>query len=61
MSSEPKGAGARGNVLIGKLAVYGVGLIGGSFALALKAAGAVSRVTGVGRGRATSKPRSQRA
>lgn len=37
---------------IGKLAVYGVGLIGGSFALALKAAGAVSRVVGVGRSRA---------
>jgi prephenate dehydrogenase len=38
-------------VLIGKLAVFGVGLIGGSFALALKAAGAVSRVVGVGRSR----------
>jgi len=37
--------------LIGKLAVYGVGLIGGSFALALKAAGAVSHVVGVGRSR----------
>lgn len=35
-----------------KLAVFGVGLIGGSFALALKAAGAVASVTGVGRGRA---------
>jgi prephenate dehydrogenase len=31
------------------LAVIGVGLIGGSFALALKAAGAVGRVVGVGR------------
>jgi prephenate dehydrogenase len=31
------------------LAVIGVGLIGGSFALALKAAGAVGRVIGVGR------------
>lgn len=40
------------NPLIGKLAVYGVGLIGGSFALALKSAGAVSRVVGVGRSRA---------
>jgi len=37
---------------IGKLAVFGVGLIGGSFALGLKAAGAVERVVGVGRGRA---------
>jgi len=37
--------------LVGKLAVYGVGLIGGSFALALKAAGAVSEVVGVGRSR----------
>jgi prephenate dehydrogenase len=32
-----------------KLAVIGVGLIGGSFALALKQAGAVSQVVGVGR------------
>lgn len=39
-------------VLIGKLAVYGVGLIGGSFACALKGAGAVAHVVGVGRGRA---------
>ena len=35
-----------------KLAVIGVGLIGGSFALALKGAGKVSRVVGAGRGRA---------
>src|SRR5256885_14365857 len=35
---------------IGKLVVVGVGLIGGSFALALKEAGAVGRVSGVGRG-----------
>lgn len=34
---------------IDTLAVIGVGLIGGSFALALKAAGAVRRVIGVGR------------
>jgi len=33
-----------------KLAVIGVGLIGGSLALALKAAGAVGEVTGIGRG-----------
>jgi prephenate dehydrogenase len=37
---------------IGKLAIFGVGLIGGSFALALKAAGAVAEVIGVGRSRA---------
>ena len=37
---------------IGKLVVVGVGLIGGSFALALKEAGAVGRVIGVGRGAA---------
>lgn len=37
---------------IAKLVVIGVGLIGGSFALALKAAGRVGRVIGVGRGRA---------
>src|SRR5438094_519388 len=35
---------------IGKLVVVGVGLIGGSFALALKEAGAVGRAVGVGRG-----------
>jgi prephenate dehydrogenase len=35
-----------------KLAVIGVGLIGGSFAAALKQAGKVSRVIGVGRSRA---------
>jgi prephenate dehydrogenase len=38
--------------LIGKLAVYGVGLIGGSFAFALKKAGAVGKVVGQGRSRA---------
>jgi len=32
-----------------KLAVFGVGLIGGSFALALRRAGAVAQVVGVGR------------
>jgi prephenate dehydrogenase len=36
-------------VKIGKLAVIGVGLIGGSFALALKKARAVNHVVGVGR------------
>lgn len=36
---------------IGKLVVFGVGLIGGSFALALKGAGRVERVVGVGRSR----------
>jgi prephenate dehydrogenase len=39
-------------VRIDKLVVVGVGLIGGSFALALKGAGAVGRVVGVGRGAA---------
>jgi phosphoribosylformylglycinamidine cyclo-ligase len=38
--------------VIGKLVVCGVGLIGGSFALALRSAGAVGRVVGVGRSRA---------
>ncbi|HVO89375.1 MAG TPA: prephenate dehydrogenase/arogenate dehydrogenase family protein [Casimicrobiaceae bacterium] len=38
--------------LVAKLAVIGVGLIGGSFALALKRAGAVREVIGVGRTRA---------
>jgi prephenate dehydrogenase len=35
-----------------KLAVFGVGLIGGSFALALRSAGAVAQVVGVGRSQA---------
>jgi len=35
---------------IEKLVIVGVGLVGGSFALALKEAGAVGRVVGVGRG-----------
>ncbi len=35
-----------------KLAIFGVGLIGGSFAAALRQAGAVTRVAGVGRSRA---------
>jgi len=39
-------------VAIEKLVVVGVGLIGASFALALKEAGAVRRVVGVGRSRA---------
>lgn len=38
--------------MIGKLVVCGVGLIGGSFAQALKAAGAVGEVVGLGRTRA---------
>jgi prephenate dehydrogenase len=38
--------------LIGKLVVCGVGLIGGSFALALRRAGAVGRIVGIGRSRA---------
>jgi prephenate dehydrogenase len=39
-------------VRIGKLVVVGVGLIGGSFALALRAANRPQRVVGVGRARA---------
>jgi len=37
---------------IPKLTIVGVGLIGGSLAMALKEAGAVGEVIGVGRGRA---------
>ena len=44
--------GGAGGRLIGKLAVFGVGLIGGSFALALKKRRAVTTVVGVGRSRA---------
>jgi len=41
---------AHGQFYIDKLAVVGVGLIGGSLALALKEAGAVGHVVGIGRG-----------
>ncbi len=43
---------AAGEPRIATLVVIGVGLIGGSFALALKAAGRVGRVVGIGRGHA---------
>lgn len=39
-------------LFIPRLAIIGVGLIGGSLALALKAAGAVGEVVGIGRGQA---------
>ena len=39
--------------MLKKIAIVGVGLIGGSFALALKRAGAVRTVVGVGRSQAT--------
>lgn len=39
-------------MIIEKLAIIGTGLIGGSFAMALKQAGAVAQVWGVGRGSA---------
>ena len=41
-----------GTALPGKLVVVGVGLIGGSFALALNTAGRVGTTVGIGRGRA---------
>ncbi len=43
------------NFFIPRLAIVGVGLIGGSLALALKAAGAVGEVVGIGRGLANLK------
>ena len=51
-SQAKERAARRGGPLIGKLAVFGVGLIGGSFALALKRHRAVTTVVGVGRSRA---------
>ncbi len=45
-------SGVSEKIYIPKLAVIGVGLIGGSLALALKEAGAVGEVIGIGRGRA---------
>lgn len=38
--------------MIERLVIFGVGLIGGSFALSLRQAGRVGRIVGVGRGRA---------
>lgn len=40
---------AEQSAAFGKIVVFGVGLIGGSFALALKHAGAAERIVGVGR------------
>ncbi|MEN3294381.1 MAG: prephenate dehydrogenase [Burkholderiales bacterium] len=39
--------------MLKKITIFGVGLIGGSFALALKNAGAVQQVTGIGRSAAS--------
>ena len=39
------------NVVINKLVIIGVGLIGGSFALALRKAGLVRHIVGIGRSR----------
>ena len=48
-----KRSGARGRPSpVGKLVVFGIGLIGGSLALALKKRKSVARVVGVGRSRA---------
>jgi prephenate dehydrogenase len=46
------GAARGGGHMIGKVVIFGVGLIGGSFALALKKRKAVARIVGVGRSRA---------
>jgi prephenate dehydrogenase len=46
----PELAVTEGGPRIAKLVVIGVGLVGGSFALGLKAAGCVGTVVGVGRG-----------
>jgi len=54
-SPSPRGEATEdrsGGIALGRLVVVGVGLIGGSCALALKAAGAVREVVGVGRTRA---------
>jgi len=60
-TAPPQGRGAPaggategrvGGITFGRLVVVGVGLIGGSCALALKAAGAVREVVGIGRTRA---------
>ena len=57
----PEPAVTTGAPRIAKLVVIGVGLVGGSFALALKAAGRVGTVVGVGRGRANLDARASRS
>jgi prephenate dehydrogenase len=47
-------------VIVDKFAIVGTGLIGGSFALALKQAGAVGEVLGVGRSAASLELAKQR-
>jgi prephenate dehydrogenase len=51
LPAEPNAVAAPGAARVGKLVVVGVGLIGGSFALALRDAGRVDTVVGVGRSR----------
>jgi prephenate dehydrogenase len=51
MNQEGHGGMNAKEILVPRLAVVGVGLIGGSLALALKEAGAVGEVVGIGRGR----------
>jgi prephenate dehydrogenase len=51
MTERRQATPGTGTPLVRKLVVYGVGLIGGSFALALKHADAVAAVIGVGRSR----------
>lgn len=53
MSGQTDATLCSGSFRVDTLAVVGVGLIGGSFALALKQAGCVGRVLGVGRKRET--------
>ncbi|MDR0737219.1 MAG: prephenate dehydrogenase/arogenate dehydrogenase family protein [Zoogloeaceae bacterium] len=49
MNSFSSNARAAGSIEFGKVVIYGVGLIGGSFALALKSARAAGEVVGFGR------------
>lgn len=51
MKYKSSGAACSPAMMIDKLVIVGVGLIGGSFALALREAGIVHRITGVGRSR----------
>ena len=50
-AEAPAAVVAPGAPRVGKLVVLGVGLIGGSFALALRDGGRVGTIVGVGRGR----------
>ena len=53
MTDDASPAGGRSQIVTGQITIIGVGLIGGSFALALRAAGLDSRFIAYGRNEET--------